>query len=61
MPPKKMKTAAKSQKRCRFYTACRRQATTRRWHTFLKKYLNVCDHCAKSNTYLVELAPPETL
>lgn len=42
--------------RCRFWVACRNQATVCRYHTFLKKELNVCTKCSKNNKYLVQVS-----
>jgi len=41
-------------KKCKFHAACGRMATTKRYHTFLKRVLEVCDHCVATNEYLVE-------
>jgi DnaJ-class molecular chaperone len=49
-------------KKCKFHAACGRMATTKRYHTFLKRVLEVCDHCAGTNEYLVEwIDTPETV
>jgi hypothetical protein len=40
-------------KRCKFYVACGLSARLWRWHTFLKRWVAVCEHCANTNEYLV--------
>jgi hypothetical protein len=38
--------------KCQFHAACGRQATTERFHSFLKRNVKVCYECAASNEYL---------